>query len=311
MCKLINIVDTTWENFIDQNSVNNTKNKQFIYRGQTNGSINGEFKEWGIVSSFNRFYQRQHYRFDQFISQQVEFIDSTYAGYEFIKNSSILNSSTISKIYFLQHYGIPTCFIDFTFNPLVALYFSISSLKGRSIGAFSADGFPLYYPENYYFTVNRIDLIELKKVIKIKNVNHFNFDLFMKYDSYCIDINEYRYAHLAFDLDPLGSVDNFVSNYNLENQSSCFLMYDNAACNTGNLESFLNNYITNHNIPIKKPIITKYRIKYNSAYSPRECKQPYYITLFKYLINNNVTGSNLFNDIQGLKYDFNFFHQIK
>ena len=56
MCQLINIVDTTWENFIDQNPINNTKNKQFIYRGQTNGLINGEFKEWEIVSSFNRYY---------------------------------------------------------------------------------------------------------------------------------------------------------------------------------------------------------------------------------------------------------------
>lgn len=191
----------------------------------------------------------------------------------------------------------------------MALYFSISSLKGQSVGAYSADGFPLFYPEDYYFSVIKIDISELKKVVKINNIDHFDLDLFMKYDSYCIDINQYNYAHLAFDLDPLNSIDNSVSNYNLENQSPCFLMYDNAACNTGSLENFLSNYITHHNISMKKSIITKYHIKYNSAYKPMHSKQPDNISLFKYLINNKITGSNLFNDIQGLKYDFNFFHQ--
>ena len=311
MCKLINIIDTTWENFIHQNPANNTLNKQFIYRGQTNGTINGNFKEWEIVSSFNRYYKKHQYKFPEFIGQQIAFIDTTYADYEFIKNSSILNSSIISKIYFLQHYGIPTCFLDFTFNPLVALYFSISSLKGQSGGAYSADGFPSHYSVDYYFTVIRIDLIELKKVIEIKNIEHFHFDLFLNYDSYRIDINPYQYAHLAFDLEPLNSIDNSIVNYNLKNQSSCFLMYDNAARNTGSLENFLKNYITYYNTTIKNPIITKYRIKYNSAFKPMHSRQPDYISLFKYLINNNVTGSNLFNDIQGIKYDFNFFHQIE
>lgn len=310
MCKLINIVDANWESFINENPTNNELNKQFIYRGQTNGAINGDFKEWGIVSAFNRYYNKHQYTFSTFISQQVAFIDTTYGDYEFIKSSSIINSSIISKIYFLQHYGIPTCFVDFTFNPLVALYFSISSLKGQSGGAYSSDGFPLYYPEYFFFTIFRIDLSELKKVINIKSIDHFNLDLFLKYDSYRIDINDYHYAHLAFDLEPLKSIDNSTSNYNLENQSSCFLMYDNSGCKVASFEDYLNNYVTYHNIPIKKPIITKYHIKYNSAFKPLHSRQPNHTSLFKYLHSENVTGRNLFNDIQGLKYDFNFFHQI-
>lgn len=309
MCNFINIIDSTWENFVQENPIDNIEIKKYIYRGQTNGSDNGKFTEWEIVSSFNRYYKKNQYRFSQFIGQQVSFIESTYAGYEFVKNSEIANSNMISKIYFLQHYGIPTCFIDFTFNPLISLYFSISALKGQSGGTFTVDGFPLYYPEDHYFTIIKINIEELKKVINIKNLEHHELDLFINYDSYSIEINNFNTAHISLDLSPLDSID-YKNNFNLQRQSACFLLYDNASKNSYSFEKFLDIYLKNNKIDIKVPIITKYHIKYNSAYKPMHSRQPNYESLFQFLINKNITGKTLFNDIQGLKYDFNFFHQI-
>ena len=308
MCSFIEYIYTTWEEFAKENPVSNLENKRFIYRGQTNSFLNEKFLEWEIVSSFNRYYSKLHYRFSQFISQQIAFMDSTYSEYEFVKNSNILDSNIISKIYFLQHYGVPTCFIDFTYHPLIALYFSISSLKGQSGGRNTIDGFPKYYHENYCFTVIRIDTNKLQTIIGIKDLEHFQLDLFLKYDSYCIDVDRNIYAQIALDLFPLQSTNN-SNNFNLLKQNSCFLLFDNASCNSISFEKFIHLFIEKHHIQINEPFITKYHIKYNTAFKPMRSRQPDYTSLFKFLKQNNISGKTLFNDIQGLKYDFNFFHQ--
>lgn len=308
MCSVIENIHTTWKKFVKENPVSNLENKRFIYRGQTNSIINDEFTEWEIISSFNRFYSKQQESFSRFISQQIDFMDSTYSEYEFVKNNNILGSNVISKIYFLQHYGVPTCFVDFTYHPLKALYFSISFLKAQLVGRHSIDGFPNFYPENYFFTVIRIDYLKLQKLIGIKNLKHFELDLFLKYDSYKIDIDEYYSAHVALDLAPLQSTQN-SNNFNLQKQDSCFLLFDNASCNSVSFEKFLHQFIEKHQILVDEPFITKYHIKYNTAFKPMRSRQPDYISLFKYLKQNNISGKTLFNDIQGLKYDFNFFHQ--
>lgn len=308
MYSFIKNIYTTWEEFVENNPISNLEKKKYIYRGQTNSIINGEFTEWEIKSSFNRYYTKPQYSFANFMSQQIVFMDSTYSEYEFVKNSNILDSNIVSKIYFLQHYGIPTCFIDFTYHPLIALYFSISSLKGQAGGDYSIDGFPKYYPDNYFFTVIRIDYSQLQKLIGIKNLIHFELDLFINYDSYRIDIDEYYNARIALDLAPLKSTQN-SNNFNLQNQASCFLLFDNDSCNLFSFEKLLGSFVEKHQIIIGEPFITKYHIKYNTAFKPLHSRQSDYVSLFRFLKNNNISGKTLFNDIQGLKYDFNFFHQ--
>jgi len=306
---IVENISITWQEFIEINPLTNLDSKKYIYRGQTNGLLNKKFTEWEIISSFNRFYAKLQYTFPTFISQQITFMNSTYSEYEFVKKSKILNSNTISKIYFLQHYGIPTCFIDFTYNPLISLYFSISSLKGQSGGNYTVDGFPNYYPDDNYFTIIKIDVDKFQNYVGVKNLKHFNEDLFINYNSYSIEIDNNNFAQVALDLSPLKSIDNNC-NYNLKNQSSCFLMFDNVCCNSISLERFLEKFINKQNIKIDNPFILKYHIKYNTAFKPMRSRQPNYISLFKFLDKNNITGKNLFNDIQGLKYDFNFFHHI-
>ena len=167
----IDIINVTWQEFIETNPLSNLLDRKFIYRGQTNSSLDNEFKEWELVSSFNRYYTTSQDRFDSFISQQISFMDSTYSQYEIVKNNGILNSNIISKIYFLQHYGVPTCFLDFTFNPLIALYFSISGLKGQSGGICTIEGFPEYYPDNFFFTIIKIDYNRLQELLTLRIYN--------------------------------------------------------------------------------------------------------------------------------------------
>lgn len=315
MNDVVEVIDNrTWEEFIETNPQSNIEDKKFIYRGQSNGVIydkkgNRTFDPWNIVSCFNRFYvPRSHqYDFEKFISQQIEFIPSKYSEYEFVKKNNLDKANAISQIYFLQHYGVPTCFIDFTFHPLVALYFSIASMKGQSGGIYSK-GFPNFYPDNYVFSIYKIDIEALKRVFKIQDLKHTDIAFWLNYDFYKINFTDNKWAHLALDLDPLSKIDNQEQNFNLKKQHSCFLLYDNRKCNIG-FEEFLAQYIQNMKVYITKPIIYKYQFKYNSAYRPMHELRGKVEPLFNRLRKEKVIGKDLFNDIQGIKYDFNFFHQ--
>lgn len=312
MNDVVEVIDNrTWEEFIEDNPKSNIKDKKFIYRGQSNGFVydkegNPTFKEWNIVSSFNRFYVpgSRQYNFEEFISQQISFIPSKYSEYEFVKKNNLDKANAISQIYFLQHYGVPTCFIDFTFHPLVALYFSISAMKGQSGGSYPK-GLPNFYPDEYVFSIYKIDVEALKKVFKIHDLKHTDIEFWLNYDFYKIKLTDLKWAHLALDLDPLSKIDNQEQNFNIRKQHSCFLMYDNGKCNIG-FEEFLAQYIKEET---NEPIIYKYRFKYNSAYRPIDRLRGKVEPLFNRLRKEKVIGKDLFNDIQGIKYDFNFFHQ--
>jgi len=150
----INIID--WQSLIDKFENLDTTNK--IFRGQSNSynSYTKKFEKWPIISSFNRYYPEDKYNFRTIIIQQLnknEF-DSYFKEYKYDKIKSLVDCNQLEKIYFLQHYGIPTCFIDFTKDPLVALYFAMSSVRGNS-------GRPIGYPDDHYITIYEIDYSQL------------------------------------------------------------------------------------------------------------------------------------------------------
>lgn len=302
----INTVCVTWQQFIEENQEAN-KEKRFIYRGHTNEVIGDEFVEWDLKSSFNRYYGDSKYTFETFLLQQYQFIEDRYSNYPVIKESGILNSNLISKIYFFQHYGIPTCFVDFTYNPLIALYFAISSIKGQSGGVFSDDGYPKFYNDDAYVSIIRIDHQALTELLGLKPLIHFNDDLSLNYKEYSIHLSSGLNAAIALDLNPQSSGD--FENFNLNRQESCLLLYDNLYTGNLSLEEFIASFLEKEGKVNIEPFIVKYQIKYNSVFKALHSKQPDSISLFKYLKNNKISGEYLFNDLQGLKYDFNFFHQ--
>ena len=55
-------------------------------------------------------------------------------------------------------------------------------------------------------------------------------------------------------------------------------------------------------------LIKEYRLPYNKVFHYGTIEGRKEVKLFSYLDKNDISGRTLFNDIQGLKYDLNFFH---
>lgn len=122
----------------------------FIYRGQSNSPNT----EWKVISSFNRHYSysKTLYSFETFIEQQLsDYLFDYYDSYSYEKMKDLADSSLCERLYFLQHYGIPTCLLDFTKDPLTGVYFALS-------GVALSDTFPLPYSDKDYISVYQLNL---------------------------------------------------------------------------------------------------------------------------------------------------------
>jgi len=305
------IENITWEDFIDDTYSKDYQMQDFIYRGQSNEyTTSGEFNKWKVKSSFNRFYTKENYRFSSFLDQHLNdtLFTSTYGNYEFVKRTKLIDSDFLTRLYFLQHYSIPTCLLDFTFNPLVALYFSMSSLKGHQGGQYDINGFPLFYPDECKITIYRINYKILIEKFNLEEINKELLSDFVKYQRYKQSISDYTYSYIGIDLFPYKKISSSVDNYNLKKQDSAFILFDNLYSEQYGLIEFLIEQAKSNNIQFDKPMIKEYNINYNCLYSPMHSKQPDYIPAFRYLEENGITGKKLFNDYQSLRYDFNFFH---
>ncbi|MFK5891013.1 MAG: FRG domain-containing protein [Flavobacteriaceae bacterium] len=304
---MIETIDLTWEDYVEETK--NLTNSDFIFRGQANSFENNKFVKWGITSSFNRMNSTS--KFKRFLSQQLEqgLFDVYYREYEFVKKNSLDKSDLISRLYFLQHYNIPTCLVDFTFDPLVALYFSFCSLKQYKSMPINCGprGHSRYYNEEWGVSVFQINHKLLQETLKIKKLA--NRDLIINYENYAIDLEKgVKWANLALDLKPLSKINKSIDNYNLENQKGCFLLYDNYYAKDYDLISFIEEFCEINEISFNEPLVKIYNIKYNSFFNRSSLKKIKNKTGFKYLKEKGRTGEKLFNDFQGIKYDFNFFY---
>lgn len=295
-----NISDISWEDFITDTYLN--KNSDFIYRGQSNSISNSKFEQWGLVSTFNRHYSNENFRFDSFLSQQLEnsLFLHTYKDYEFVKRTHLDKSDLITKLYFLQHYGIPTSLIDFSLNPLVALYFAITSLRGHSGGEYDNEGFPKYYPPECKVTIYRINHRILKDKLGIMEINNQKNSLFLNYEKYRLDLSSLKSCYLGLDVKPHEKINKNVDNYNLKQQDGAFILFDNANAKNYDLIRFLIEYCHRKDIIFSEPLIKIYNIKYNSLYKPKHSKQPNYKPVFRFLEEQGITGKTLFNDFQSI-----------
>jgi hypothetical protein len=289
---------------------NSDKSSDFIYRGQTNSYNNYKFTEWNIVSTYNRNPQFSNIRFNSFLTQQLNdsLFDIYYRNNQFVKDKKLEKSDLISKLYFLQHYGISTSLIDFTHNPFVALYFAMSSLNSHSGGTCDDNGFPNYYLENCTISIYQINyklLVEKFKIQEINNKIGYEYDKKFKFNT---NVNLRKTVHVGIDTNPIKNTNNLIDNFNLLKQEGAFIFYDNHYNKKYGLIEFITDYIIENKIEITEPLVKIYKIKYNELYKPLKSKQPNFKTAFQILKEKEKTGNYLFNDYQGLKYDLTFFH---
>lgn len=301
--KDISLIDFIKE--VEQNDMSD-----YIFRGQTNSFFKSNFKEWKIVSSYNRNTQFDRQRFSSFLSQQLDgdLFRIYYQENKFVEKNKLDRSDLISKLYFLQHYGIPTCLIDFSHDPLIALYFAMSSLPSRSGGAFNKEGFPIYYPQEYTISIFRINHKLIIEHLNLHQIdNNLPYEYFKNY-TYTTMNDRKRNVIVGIDLNPVEKNSKLIDNYNLKAQKGAFILYDNSGYEDYGLEEFLFDYIQENEIELNEPIVKVYKIKYNELYKPMHSRQPNFKSAFQILEEKQKTGKFIFNDYQGLKYDFTFFH---
>ena len=123
----------------------------WVYRGS------GESK-YKMYNSAQRLYINQelhkqvpedriseHYR--KFITELIAECKEWNNGVvvKLIKNSGINENNSIALLSYMQHYGVPTPFLDFSFNPYVALFFAIDSISYHPSDNEIDNYFSLYY----------------------------------------------------------------------------------------------------------------------------------------------------------------------
>jgi hypothetical protein len=299
---------TTWEKFLEQNEPNDKK--QFIYRGQTNEiDSKGNLYKWPIISLFKRSYSENEMKFESFLGQQFqkELYNYQFGEYIWTKEQNLGEMELMSKLIFLQHCGIPTCLIDFTYDPEIALYFALTSLKVGQVRSLDVTDYlkRTDFRDDYYLSIYKISVQALLQ-LQIKEIKEKDGTFAFNYDDYKKSIEEIREAHIGLVLSPEKMI-NTGNHYNMEHQKACFVLYDTYefGVEVVSLDNFLETLAKERKEIITEPLIIHYKISWNSVLS--KDKHDNGKNLFGYLRSKNKMGKQLFNDYQGLKYDLRFF----
>lgn len=111
------------QDFISYTRICENENKIRLYRGQEEESWSLDSKLWRLVKDSKQiqdFYDIEMNIFNEFKNRYIEFKDQ----------STNYNDWHILSI--AQHYGLPTRLIDWTSNPLIALWFAFENQKDNN-----------------------------------------------------------------------------------------------------------------------------------------------------------------------------------
>lgn len=313
------IVHSTWPELVAFLKTNETE--QYIYRGQANyfkiENTKGQPKyiipslikynvkpvHWPLISSFDRYYMDgPFYNFQDFLLQQLgdEIFKLQYGDYKFEDIKYLCECSLLERIYYLQHYGVPTCFMDFSRNPLISLYFALNTVRASNSWAFDEKGHKYLYDPCLFISVYALNYKRIAELLKVQFIeNDFVGATYGKH--------KIHNCHLSFDISPENNCESDTLNENMGLQEGCFVLFDNNASDK-TLDQFIEAELNGEYI--SEPLIIEHRLSYNEIFNDGISGQSKYLSLIKYLEKEGISGRNLFNDIQGLKYDLNFFHLL-
>lgn len=242
-----------------------------------------DFKQYKTISSYNRIKESNNWsndikRYSEILKQKELYKENIQLYNHNLKMEEI---DILTLLANLQHLGVSTPLIDFTRNPLTALYFSFCEIN--RLGLKSGDDGKGGYR---FITIIEVKTDILKNyydVEHLENVRHQDF--------------QYGFGeHQPFlYLNPSAE-----ANINLKKQEGCFIFLNS----NSDLEFNVNRiYLEKHlfsNKEVFKPI-TWHIIPYASLgyYFSEEPK----FDLFSFLLYHKKLGYYLFCDISALHYD--------
>ncbi|MBW6459396.1 MAG: FRG domain-containing protein [Bacteroidales bacterium] len=285
-----------------------------LFRGHSNGGTPDNFEFWDIRSSLNR--NHPSIESEDFLLQLRNGIRNINKYSYFEKFHSASNIKDLDVFSFLQHYGIPTPLIDFSFDPLTAFYFSISGIPFEYATG-SDNRFLSIFELNCDVLINDFHLIYFD--------NELNPSLFAHRDMVTAmnpmtEFKDYSFASgLKTGIIPQDKLSKEL-NPNFTKQDGAFIFLDipnragkkheehyrNKNLRTiASFEDILLAITDRKGISIKP--LTLHLIPYESIYlgNDDEIFSMPDVVLF-YLALHNKTGYDLFADIQGFRYDFLF-----
>lgn len=286
-----------------------------IFRGHSNSGTEWKFNFWEIQSSLNRNYQKIGLNdYLQSIDRGIGQFEKYPAFSKFIKTSE--KDNFLDVLSYLQHYGIETPLVDFSFDPLTALFFAITSLPYQYTTGSDSRYIAIFELDCKVLTA-RYSIAELNEGLSFsmffdsKILNRLNplsgFDDYLLASNLCVAI--IPKAKLSLGLNP-----------NLDKQKGSFILLHipESSGNKHTIPFSNNSLITIQSfenvlkiIGIKKcPIdkaLTMHLIPYESIF---QCDDDRIFLssdlVMLYLAINNITGYTLFSDLQGFKHDFLF-----
>lgn len=251
-----------------------------IFRGQAD-------KDWDLIPSI---YRDNRFKFETLYLQELERI----CPEEFV------GLSYIEKMIEMQHHGLPTRLLDFSLNPLVALYFACKGCMDSDGVVYAVHGFPLH-PENFVWTS-----IVMKAIFEYTLTN-FPLEEFLddiKNDSKnypCHDVEPFctKGELIKILTNPIGIYPR-LNNSRIRNQDGVFILFGmSISSNAHGKQKF-------DGVTYKIPeVLSKHT---QTCYIPAECK----IAILRELDHLGVNERKLFPDIDSMaKYIPSYFENRK
>ncbi|MEI6767227.1 MAG: FRG domain-containing protein [Bacteroidota bacterium] len=285
------------------------KNNNIIFRGQSNAGRTSNFDFWQIVSNLNRHYPDISLKdFFSFTSQGKQQLREYPAFSQKISTPDDIH--LIDLLAFLQHRGISTPLVDFSYDPITALFFACAAMPFET-----ANG-----SDYRFLSIFEID----SEVLFSYGIREMPGDFsFNQYDFQCLDPYNPMPDHFVGSDKPCMAVcrnlPGGLQNFNLTQQDGAFLLIhvpkmisilsDRQRCLRYNsLEDLLLHIRLEKNIHVKP--LKLHLIPYQSIFLSPDDDKIFSMpdTLYLYLEIKQKTGKLLFagDDLNAFKYDFMF-----